>query len=227
MKLILSGGGVAAQTEEVYKLYTNLIEKDMPVLYIPIAMDISRFPSCLEWIKSELRPYSINEIEMITNIYKMNEYNLDKYSSIFIGGGNTYLLLYLLKDSGAFNIILNYIKKGGIVIGGSAGAIIFGKDIQGSSYADENIVNLLDTSGFDLVKGFDICCHFGNSNNDRNKMEFKFIENYVAQGNKVFALPEETSLFVEDDKVTVIGNVDCTVFTTVVTCLKPNSVYKL
>jgi dipeptidase E len=226
MKLILSGGGVAAQTEEVYTLYTNLIEKDKPVLYIPIAMDKNSFPSCLEWIKSELKPYNINKIEMLTDIYKINEYNLDKYSSIFIGGGNTYLLLFLLKDSGAFNIILDYIKKGGIVIGGSAGAIIFGKDIQCSDYADENIVNLLDTSGFDLVKGFDICCHYGISNND-NKFEFNFIDNYVAHGNKVFALPEETSLFVENDKVTVIGKKDCTVFTSVVTSLKPNSVYNL
>jgi len=45
-------------------------------------------------------------------------------------------------------------------------------------------------------------------------------------GNKVFALPEETSLFVENDKVTIIGSVGCTLFAADVTTLTPNTVYK-
>lgn len=226
MRVILCGGGDADQTREVNKLYASLIKKDKPVLYIPIAMEESRFPSCTEWIENELKPYGINEIEMMTNIYLYKKYNLDRYSSIFIGGGNTYKLLYLLKDSGAFNLIQDFIKKDGIVIGGSAGAIIFGKDIRCTNYADDNIVNLIDTDGFDVVKGFDICCHYTNRDNERNKYEFEFISDYVAKGNKVLALPEETSLFVEDDKVTVIGSAECTLFAADVTTLPPNTVYK-
>lgn len=227
MKVILCGGGDGTQTEEVNKLYASLIEKDKPVLYLPIAMDHSEFPSCIEWIKNELKPYGIAKIEMVTNIYSMKEYEMNKYSSIFIGGGNTYRLLYLLKDSGAFNLIQNFIKNNGIVMGGSAGAIIFGKDIHCCDYADDNIINLIDTKGFDIVKGFDICCHYTNSNDVRNNYEFGFISHYVARGNKVFALPEETSLFIEDDKVTVIGSKECTLFTTDVKILTPNTIYKL
>lgn len=226
MKVILCGGGDSKQTEEVNMLYANLIEKDKPILYIPIAMEESKFPGCLDWIINELRPYGINKIEMITNIYSMKEYCLDKYSSIFIGGGNTYRLLYLLKDSGAFYLIESFIKNDGVVVGGSAGAVIFGKDIRCTEYADDNIVNLLDTKGFDIVKGFDICCHYTNRSDERNKYEFGLISDYVATGNKVFALPEETSLFVENDKVTIIGSVGCTLFTADVTVLAPNTVYK-
>lgn len=226
MKVILCGGGDSKQTEEVNKLYASLIEKDKPVLYIPIAMEENKFSSCIGWIKNELKPYGINKIEMITNIYSMKEYCLDKYSSIFIGGGNTYRLLYLLKDSGAFNLIQNFIKNDGVVMGGSAGAIIFGKDICCTEYADDNIVKLLDTKGFDVAKGFDICCHYTNKDDERNKFEFGFISDYVAMGNTVFALPEETSLFVEDDKVTVIGSMECTVFAEEITTLAPNTVYK-
>lgn len=227
MKVILCGGGDGTQTEEVNKLYASLIEKDKPVLYLPIAMEDSEFPSCIEWIKNELKPYGITKIEMVTNIYSMKEYDMNKYSSIFIGGGNTYRLLYLLKDSEAFNLIQNFIKNNGVVMGGSAGAIIFGKDIHCCDYADDNIINLIDTKGFDIVKGFDICCHYTNSNDVRNNYEFGFISHYVARGNKVFALPEETSLFIEDDKVTVIGSKECTLFTTDVKILTPNTIYKL
>jgi len=88
-------------------------------------------------------------------------------------------------------------------------------------------VNLIDTKGFDIVKGYDICCHYTNLDTVRNAYEFQCISDYVAMGNKVFALPEETSLFVENDKVTVIGSKQCTLFTTDVTTLKPNMVYYL
>jgi len=47
------------------------------------------------------------------------------YSFLFIGGGNTFKLLYDLKSSGAFVNIQGYLNNGGVVFGGSAGAIIF------------------------------------------------------------------------------------------------------
>lgn len=228
MKVILCGGyfGDSEQTAEVNKLYTSLIDKDKPILYIPIAIDECKFPICIEWMKTQLNPYGINNIEMLTDIYSIDKYNLNNYSSIFIGGGNTYRLLYLLKDSGAFSIIKNYIENDGIVMGGSAGAIIFSQDIHCTDYADGNIVNLTDTRGFNVIKGFDICCHYTNKDAERNEYEFKFISNYVANGNKVFALPEESSLFVEDDKLTVIGSRECTIFSTQKTILDPNTIYK-
>lgn len=227
MKVILCGGGDAKQTEEVNKLYASQIDKNKPILYIPIAMEENKFPSCIEWIQKELIPYDIKKVEMITNIYSLKEYDLNKYSSIFIGGGNTYRLLYLLKNSGAIKLIQNFIENDGVVFGGSAGAIIFSKDIHCTDYADDNVVNLIDTKGFDIVKGYDICCHYTNRDTVRNAYEFQCISDYVAMGNKVFALPEETSLFVENDKVTVIGSKQCTLFTTDVTTLKPNMVYYL
>jgi hypothetical protein len=89
------------------------------------------------------------------------------------------------------------------------------------------VVNLIDTKGFNIVKDYDICCHYTNRDIERNKYEFRCISDYASAGNKVFALPEETSLYVEEAKVTVIGNVECTLFTTEMTTLKPNTVYDL
>ena len=44
------------------------------------------------------------------------------------GGGNTYKLLKGIKDNGMYNKIFDYMKNNGIIIGFSAGAIIFGKE---------------------------------------------------------------------------------------------------
>ena len=100
----------------------------------------------------------------------------------------------------------------GMIVGGSAGAIIFGKDIKCSDYADENIIGLEDTSGFNILYGYDICCHYKNRDEERNTYEYNYILNYSKEGNKVLALTEETHLFVEDNKFTVIGQKECTVF---------------
>mgnify|MGYP002615436737 CR=1 FL=1 len=49
---------------------------------------------------------------------------------IFLCGGNTYRLLAGLKASGCFEKIADYIRHDGVVFGGSAGAILFGADID-------------------------------------------------------------------------------------------------
>ena len=56
------------------------------------------------------------------------------------GGGNTYKLLDCLKKNGAFEKIRRYLlEDDGIVYGGSAGAIIFGKDLDSCNTDDDKI----------------------------------------------------------------------------------------
>jgi hypothetical protein len=47
VKVILCGGGDAEQTKDVNMLYSSLIEKSKPVLYIPIAMEDSKLVGIL------------------------------------------------------------------------------------------------------------------------------------------------------------------------------------
>lgn len=225
MKVFICGGGADEQTAKVNKLYADIIDTNRPVLYIPIAMENQMFDGCFSWIKDELAPYGIDKIEMLTDVYDFPD-ALSKYSSIYIGGGNTYRLLTLLKQSRAFEKTKKYIAEDGIIMGGSAGAIIFGRDIRCTDYADENITGLSDTCGFNILNGYDICCHYTNRDKDRNAYEYNVILDYSQKGNKVLALPEETHLLVEDDKFTVIGNKDCTLFDCgVVKNISPNQIF--
>jgi dipeptidase E len=56
---------------------------------------------------------------------------------VWIGGGNIFYLNWLLKDTGARDIIIEYAKNGNVVAGGSAGAIVAGPTIETFEAADD------------------------------------------------------------------------------------------
>ena len=48
---------------------------------------------------------------MVTFVHEITDKDLSQYCVIFIGGGNTFKLLYELKISGAFEKIKSYIEN--------------------------------------------------------------------------------------------------------------------
>jgi dipeptidase E len=75
-------------------------------------------------------------IEMGFNLVDFTDIEFDqpdilrKYDVIYINGGNPFYLLYHLKKSGADLIIKKLAKQGVIFVGVSAGAMIFGQNIE-------------------------------------------------------------------------------------------------
>ncbi|EAI2415445.1 Type 1 glutamine amidotransferase-like domain-containing protein [Campylobacter coli] len=144
MKLILNGGGDGKQVENARQLLNSIIDHSKKILYIPLAWPDNTFSGCLEFMTNELADVECCGIEMIKSPEEILLKDLNNYACIYIGGGNTYKLLSLLKSSGAFEKIRNYlISDNGIVYGGSAGAIIFGKDLDSCNTDDENEVGLV------------------------------------------------------------------------------------
>ncbi|MEX2460688.1 MAG: Type 1 glutamine amidotransferase-like domain-containing protein [Paenibacillaceae bacterium] len=91
----------------------------------------------------------------IVTINVPNE-DLKEYSSIFIGGGNTYKLLHEIRKARFDEVLNSFIDEGGIVYGGSAGAIILGKNIQTCSHLDINDINIADFEGLNKFNGYSI-----------------------------------------------------------------------
>jgi dipeptidase E len=56
---------------------------------------------------------------------------------IWCGGGNTYYLRWLLKETGADKIISEHVKQGKVYGGGSAGAIVAGPTLKHFDAADD------------------------------------------------------------------------------------------
>ena len=125
MRIFLCGGGDGSQTINAYEKLNELIDHTKPLLYIPLAMESEKYPSCLEWITTELKDLDIPNIEMIVKASEILNKDLEDYCAIFIGGGNTFKLLNDLKSSGAFKTLQEFINNNGIVFGGSAGAILY------------------------------------------------------------------------------------------------------
>ncbi|MDE7178974.1 MAG: Type 1 glutamine amidotransferase-like domain-containing protein [Lachnospiraceae bacterium] len=97
-------------------------------------------------------------------------------------------LLLGLKQSDAFQKIKEYILNDGIVIGGSAGAVIFGKDIDIISSMDSNDVNLTDTAGFNVLSGISIFPHYTNKKSSLNDIESEQRHNRFTNAIKDFSL---------------------------------------
>lgn len=213
MKLLLCGGGSGEQNALVNQKLNEIIDHTKPILYIPLAMDESEHPydSCYEWIHEELRKVDVSHIEMVRTFEELTSKDLYQYSALFIGGGNTYKLLSGLKQSGAFQKIREYVLNDGIVIGGSAGAVIFGKDIDIISSMDPNNVNLTDTTGFDVLSGISIFPHYTNQRSSLSDIENEqrhntnAIKEFSLRNGNVIAIPEEDAVYMNGDSFEIIG----------------------
>ncbi len=200
MKLYLSGGGSGKQNHFAYVNFFRIIDKSKPILYIPLAMESIMYKSCYNWFKNEINSYNFDKFEMVKSSLELSKLDLNNYSALFIGGGNTYRLLSELNKNDNISKIKKYLLNGGIVYGGSAGAIIFGKDIDGCKLMDEK--NDVNTEGLNFINNYSLLCHFNNNNLKLNK---KYLTTY-SKKNKLLFLPEEDVLVISDNSIKIIGN---------------------
>jgi len=199
-RLLLAGGGDAEDSQQLDTLLVQLTAGGS-MLYLPIALALQQrsYESCYHWIRAVFFPARIDSITMWTDVSQKTVADVESFAAIYIGGGNTFKLLNDFRHTGFDHVLLHFIERGGIVYGGSAGAIIFGKDIMTASSLDSNDVGLQDTAGFDLVHGCSVWCHY-HERDDPKIMAY--IEQYQ---HPVIALSERTGLFVKDDMMQATG----------------------
>lgn len=205
MKYFLQGGGSFPNSKAMDDLFFQNIPSEKKMLYIPIAMTGQfTFDQCLSYIEKLAGNYGFNNIKMCTFLESLGDNDLEECGSIYIGGGNTFKLLNEIKKNNFDKQLIEFLKKGGVVCGGSAGAIIFGKEI--STSADANIVKLQDTSGLNIVDGHSIWCHY-------NPIHDEEIKTYVdAFSTPVIALPENGGLYLEGGELKSMGQEEVYIF---------------
>lgn len=205
MKLVLNGGGDGKSVESARQLLNGLIDNNKKILYIPFAWPDSTYNGCLEFMTSELSDVDKLGIDMVRTPEELMNKNFTDYACLYIGGGNTYKLLNDLKVSGAFDKIKKYLTdENGIVYGGSAGAIIFGKDLDSCNTDDDNEVGLIDNTGFNMIKGYSLLCHYTSREEDRTELSRQYLLN-LSKLKPIYAIPEEDTIFVDNGNIEVIG----------------------
>ena len=197
MKVFICGGGSGEQTIRAVQRLNEVIKHDLPCLYIPLAMEEDQYDSCYKWITGELSRVDIPGIEMIRSAEELARKRLADYSFLFIGGGNTFKLLSEIKRVNMFEPIREYLQNGGVVFGGSAGAIIFGEDLESCALDDDNAVGLKDARGFDVLNGVSFLCHFTNRIPEHDQRSEDYLLK-ISNHRKIYALPEEDTLFLNE-----------------------------
>jgi dipeptidase E len=205
--IYLSGGGNEKQSFPLDKFFFDTFPKNGSFLYIPVALRGNKlYPTAHIWMKSILEIHERNDIQFETadDLSKYQLEDLKNFDALYIGGGNTWSLVQELRDSGFSQELISYIKNGGVVYGGSAGAIVLGKNID--THDDENKINLKDTSGFNLLSDYSVACHY------TNEQSYLFIIWDISHKSPLLCLPEEAVLMFGNDSILCAGTKPCVIY---------------
>ncbi len=100
----------------------------------------------------------------------------------------------------------SYIAEGGIVYGGSAGAIILGKDIRTASEAKG--ISLDDYEGLNVLGEYSVLCHYNSEGG--NKREILELTSIIK--SPIISIPEKSGVISTSGKLLVLGNEHVDVF---------------
>lgn len=199
-KLALAGGGGAQDSRLIDEVFAGWTGAEGKMLYLPLALKGMRpFAECLKWVQAVFQPFDLMRIEMWEDLTHHQADELFMFTSIYIGGGNTYSLLGQLRESGFDQHLVEYIHQGGVVYGGSAGAAILGRDIQTVEHIDHNQIGLTETRGLNLMDNHAVWVHYQPEDDD-------LIEAYLQKsGHTVLALSERAGVVLEKGEMRSVG----------------------
>ena len=166
-KLVIHSNQIKDKTQ-IDEASLKLFDSPNPkIAFIPSQSDLERkfFDEKVEWYKQ----FGITDLLYYDIDKEYDEGKKDELlacDGIFLSGGNTYHFLNNLKNRNFLSLLRDYVEKGGVLIGVSAGSIIMSETINVVTLLhDENIVGLKDYSSLGLIN-FDFLPHL---NYDREK----------------------------------------------------------
>ena len=132
--------------------------------------------------------------------------NLLKSDAIFLGGGNTFYFLKHLREQGLLTQLRAYAKKGGILLGLSAGSIMMTANIKTaevpSEEADDNDVGITDLKALNLAP-FEFSPHYEFS----KSIDAELKEYSKTKSKPIYACADGEGIIVKNGKIQFIGKV--------------------
>lgn len=89
----------------------------------------------------------------------------------------------------------NFAQGGGVLYGGSAGAMVLGKDISTCAWMDSNDVGLADTGGLALLGNYSVWCHYSGEHDDA----------IIRMEQLILAVPERSGVVFDGRDLMVVG----------------------
>ncbi|OGY42200.1 MAG: hypothetical protein A2Y67_01615 [Candidatus Buchananbacteria bacterium RBG_13_39_9] len=200
MKLLLTSAGLL--NEKVKKKFINLLNK--PAGQVKIIM--------FTFQRNDEEEYYVNlSVDGLTSLGIKNEnskifdladdkfvLSLTDFDLIYMAGGNTFDIMDKIRKLGLVEKIKDFVSKGGIYFGVSAGSVMAGPNINISSPWDENDIGLTDFAGFNFID-FAICPHYESKDDEIIKQRQKDLNVPVR------LLKDDQAFLVKDREVTLVG----------------------
>ena len=191
--IFLGGGGDIEASRRLDEKFFGLIPVSGKILYIPVALakekiDRTDKKNCTQWF-SELLAAHDRGRKLTFHLLREDAPipPFDGFSAIYIGGGNTFKLLDYIHRHNLGASFREFLRAGHSIYGGSAGAIIFGKDI---SAADSERESYTRADGLSFLGGVSIDCHYEPS----AELDAKLAALSVKLGGPILAIPENAGI---------------------------------
>ena len=203
MKLYLTSYAMTTMSKIIEHEGRDLAKKK--AIFIPTAGDPYDNKDFVEADRIALEKYGLDVVEMDVKNRSEEEIReaVDGADIVLVAGGNTFYLMEKLKKSGADKVIKEFIEKGGMYIGSSAGSIICCPTIEGAKEFDDpsQAPKLDNFDGMGIFKDV-IIPH------TQKKKYFKRIkmttEKLKSKGYKVYQLTDDNVLFFDGNSSVIL-----------------------
>jgi dipeptidase E len=158
-----SGDIILCSSEQAVANAIKDLPKPSTVAFVRTA---SKVCSDIGWLEAE-RAILVDAGFYVTDVFDLNASTrslLERSDVIFLGGGNTFILLSEMRRSGLDVFLIQMHQAGKILIGESAGALVLGPTIDPIRFIDEpeKAPDLTDFRGLGLFDFFP-AVHFGRA----------------------------------------------------------------
>lgn len=203
MRLYLASYAMVTMAKIIEHEDRNFIGRK--AIFIPTAGDPYDNKDFVEADKIALEKFGLNVTEMDVKNKSEKEIRkiVDGADIILTAGGDTFYLMEKLKENGADKVIKEFIEKGGIYIGSSAGSIVCCPTIEGAEEFDNPSLapKLNNFDGMGIFKDIIIPHTHKEKYFERVKKATKKLE---SKGYKVYPLTDDDVLFFDGNSCVIL-----------------------
>lgn len=194
MKLYLASYAMVTMAKIIKHEGRDFVRKK--AIFIPTAGDPYDNKDFIKADKNALEKYGLDVVKIDVKNKDEEEIRkaIDGADVVLVAGGDTFYLMEKLKESGADKVIKEFIEKGGVYIGSSAGSIVCCPTIEGAEeFDDPSLAPELDNfDGMGVFKDVIIPHTHKEKYFERVKRATKKLE---SKGYKVHLLTDDDVLF--------------------------------
>lgn len=210
MRLVLYGGGDAEDNTEVDLQLLDMVQSSNPILTFIPACSYHGEADFMDFV-TQYKRFRVKRFlyfPIDTHVDRVMLREVLKSDIIHLSGGNTFYFLTHLKRSGMLAELKNFVEKGGILTGLSAGGIVMTPSIDTAGFPsfdrDDNDDNLKNLKSMGLTK-FYFFPHYKNS----KRYDFELLEYSKKLKHPLYACPDGSAIIVDEDNITFSGKTFC------------------